>query len=224
MLASRLHGVEDIRLDTVDDPHTRRGRGAGQGRAQRHLRQRSPHVLPREPVAQRESHHAGPRVLRCGRRARLRSVRGRARDPGRGASVLQVRACARCTRGLEHLCVPMKVLGLRRRGRRARRVLRDGRRHGVRLARRRHARAGRARRADGGVVQRRAARRRRTRHARRSCSAPGPIGIGVLLGLRAKGIDDVVVVEPSAKRREAIAALGATDVLDPDDRRRARRW
>jgi (R,R)-butanediol dehydrogenase/meso-butanediol dehydrogenase/diacetyl reductase len=43
----------------------------------------------------------------------------------------------------------------------------------------------------------------------------GPIGIGVLLGLRAKGIDDVVVVEPSAKRREAIAQLGATDVLDP---------
>jgi (R,R)-butanediol dehydrogenase/meso-butanediol dehydrogenase/diacetyl reductase len=43
----------------------------------------------------------------------------------------------------------------------------------------------------------------------------GPIGIGVLLGLRANGIDDVVVVEPSAKRREAIAALGATEVLDP---------
>jgi (R,R)-butanediol dehydrogenase/meso-butanediol dehydrogenase/diacetyl reductase len=43
----------------------------------------------------------------------------------------------------------------------------------------------------------------------------GPIGVGVLLGLRAKGIDDVVVVEPSAKRRETIAQLGATDVLDP---------
>jgi (R,R)-butanediol dehydrogenase/meso-butanediol dehydrogenase/diacetyl reductase len=43
----------------------------------------------------------------------------------------------------------------------------------------------------------------------------GPIGVGVLLGLRAKGIDDVVVVEPSAVRRETIAALGASEVLDP---------
>jgi (R,R)-butanediol dehydrogenase/meso-butanediol dehydrogenase/diacetyl reductase len=43
----------------------------------------------------------------------------------------------------------------------------------------------------------------------------GPIGIGVFLGLRALGVDDVVVVEPSAPRRAAIGALGASDVLDP---------
>jgi (R,R)-butanediol dehydrogenase/meso-butanediol dehydrogenase/diacetyl reductase len=43
----------------------------------------------------------------------------------------------------------------------------------------------------------------------------GPIGVGVFLGLRALGIDDVVVVEPSAHRRATIGALGATDVLDP---------
>jgi (R,R)-butanediol dehydrogenase/meso-butanediol dehydrogenase/diacetyl reductase len=51
----------------------------------------------------------------------------------------------------------------------------------------------------------------------------GPIGVGVMLGLQAKGIDDVVVVEPSAKRRETIAQLGPTELLDPtiDDVHRA---
>jgi (R,R)-butanediol dehydrogenase/meso-butanediol dehydrogenase/diacetyl reductase len=43
----------------------------------------------------------------------------------------------------------------------------------------------------------------------------GPIGIGTVLGLRALGIEDVIVVEPSPTRRAAIEVLGATDVLDP---------
>jgi len=42
----------------------------------------------------------------------------------------------------------------------------------------------------------------------------GPIGIGLWFALRGKGIDDVFVVEPSATRRAAIEALGAS-VLDP---------
>ncbi|MFT4305579.1 MAG: 2,3-butanediol dehydrogenase [Microbacterium sp.] len=42
----------------------------------------------------------------------------------------------------------------------------------------------------------------------------GPIGIGVWLALRARGVDDVLVSEPSAPRRAAIQALGAT-VVDP---------
>lgn len=43
----------------------------------------------------------------------------------------------------------------------------------------------------------------------------GPIGIGAYLGLRAEGIDDVIVVEPSPTRRAAVEALGAPVVLDP---------
>jgi (R,R)-butanediol dehydrogenase / meso-butanediol dehydrogenase / diacetyl reductase len=43
----------------------------------------------------------------------------------------------------------------------------------------------------------------------------GPIGIGVFLGLRAIGVEKVIVVEPSQARREAIEALGAVDVIDP---------
>ncbi|AXK84492.1 2,3-butanediol dehydrogenase [Nocardia farcinica] len=42
----------------------------------------------------------------------------------------------------------------------------------------------------------------------------GPIGIGLWFALRAKGLDDIYVVEPSPTRRAAIEALGAT-TLDP---------
>jgi (R,R)-butanediol dehydrogenase/meso-butanediol dehydrogenase/diacetyl reductase len=43
----------------------------------------------------------------------------------------------------------------------------------------------------------------------------GPIGIGVTLGLRAIGVDDITVVEPASARRAAVAAMGV-DVLGPD--------
>lgn len=42
----------------------------------------------------------------------------------------------------------------------------------------------------------------------------GPIGIGVWFALKARGIEKVLVSEPSADRRAIIAALGAT-VVDP---------
>ncbi len=42
----------------------------------------------------------------------------------------------------------------------------------------------------------------------------GPIGIGVWFALKARGIERVLVSEPSAERRAIIAALGAT-VVDP---------
>ncbi len=44
----------------------------------------------------------------------------------------------------------------------------------------------------------------------------GPIGLGIVLGLRAAGATEVLLVEPSAVRREAAAALGATrEAWDP---------
>lgn len=42
----------------------------------------------------------------------------------------------------------------------------------------------------------------------------GPIGIGVVLNLRARGVDDIVVAEPSPARRAVIEQFGATAV-DP---------
>jgi (R,R)-butanediol dehydrogenase/meso-butanediol dehydrogenase/diacetyl reductase len=43
----------------------------------------------------------------------------------------------------------------------------------------------------------------------------GPIGIGAFLGLRALGVEQIIISEPSPERRAAIIALGATTVLDP---------
>ncbi|MGY1639233.1 2,3-butanediol dehydrogenase [Geodermatophilus sp. SYSU D00742] len=43
----------------------------------------------------------------------------------------------------------------------------------------------------------------------------GPIGIGLWFALRARGVETVVVSEPSAARRAAVAGLGATRVVDP---------
>jgi (R,R)-butanediol dehydrogenase/meso-butanediol dehydrogenase/diacetyl reductase len=45
----------------------------------------------------------------------------------------------------------------------------------------------------------------------------GPIGIGCFLALRAQGVDDVIVSEPAAVRRDALASVGAEHVLDPGD-------
>jgi len=42
----------------------------------------------------------------------------------------------------------------------------------------------------------------------------GPIGIGVTLGLRALGVEDVLVVEPAGDRRRIVEALGV-ETLDP---------
>lgn len=43
----------------------------------------------------------------------------------------------------------------------------------------------------------------------------GPIGIGVWFALRARGVENVVVSEPSADRRAVIEKIGATSVIDP---------
>ncbi|GKZ45208.1 hypothetical protein AbraIFM66951_007809 [Aspergillus brasiliensis] len=43
----------------------------------------------------------------------------------------------------------------------------------------------------------------------------GPIGLAVLLVLKARGVESVVVVEVSSQRRELASSLGATRVLDP---------
>ena len=44
----------------------------------------------------------------------------------------------------------------------------------------------------------------------------GPIGALVVLALRARGVDDIVVSEPHAGRRDVAARLGATAVVTPD--------
>lgn len=46
-------------------------------------------------------------------------------------------------------------------------------------------------------------------------SGAGPIGIGVWFALRAKGVETVIVSEPSEGRRSAIAGVGAANLVDP---------
>jgi (R,R)-butanediol dehydrogenase/meso-butanediol dehydrogenase/diacetyl reductase len=43
----------------------------------------------------------------------------------------------------------------------------------------------------------------------------GPIGIGVWFALRARGVEMIVVSEPSSDRRQALCKLGADHVVDP---------
>jgi (R,R)-butanediol dehydrogenase / meso-butanediol dehydrogenase / diacetyl reductase len=43
----------------------------------------------------------------------------------------------------------------------------------------------------------------------------GPIGIGSYLALRAQGVEDVIVSEPTEERRAALRSVGAEHVLDP---------
>lgn len=43
----------------------------------------------------------------------------------------------------------------------------------------------------------------------------GPIGLAAIVVMRARGIDDIVVFEPSAFRRERAEQLGAAAVIDP---------
>ncbi|MGQ4615151.1 alcohol dehydrogenase catalytic domain-containing protein [Nocardia sp. R7R-8] len=51
----------------------------------------------------------------------------------------------------------------------------------------------------------------------------GPIGIGIWFALRAHGIEQIIVSEPSAARRDAIASLGADHLVDPAAERLADR-
>jgi len=48
-------------------------------------------------------------------------------------------------------------------------------------------------------------------------SGAGPIGALVIAALRAKGVDDIVVSEPSEVRRDLATRLGATEVMTPDE-------
>jgi (R,R)-butanediol dehydrogenase/meso-butanediol dehydrogenase/diacetyl reductase len=43
----------------------------------------------------------------------------------------------------------------------------------------------------------------------------GPIGIGIWFALQARGVDDIVISEPSADRRAVIEQLGAAALVDP---------
>lgn len=214
MLASRLYGVEDVRLDEVPDVVPREGevrlRVAHNGICGSDL-----HMYFQGQLARPEpftiGHEFAGVVDTVGP-----GVTGIA--PGTPVTVrpfFRCTECDRCRRGLSHLHTPMKVLGC-------------GAAEGGGLAEYCIAEVNQVFALPDGVTLEQGAlvepmavsyngilRGDVEPGMRTVIFGAGPIGIGVLLGLRSVGVDDVLVVEPSAKRREAIATLGAGEVLDP---------
>lgn len=213
MLATRLHGPEDVRLEHVDDVEP----GPGQVRVKvahngicgsdLHLYFRG-NMWRAEPITL--GHEFAGVIDALGTGVTDLTV-------GTPVAVRPFYACGHCTRcraGLAHLCTPVTVLGCGAAGGGlAERCVMDAAMAfalpaGVTLE-------------QGALVEPMAV----SYHGvLRSEVAPGastvvfgagPIGIGVFLTLRALGVDDVTVVEPSPVRRANIEALGASEVLDP---------
>jgi (R,R)-butanediol dehydrogenase / meso-butanediol dehydrogenase / diacetyl reductase len=214
MLASRLYGTEDIRLDDVPDVVV----GDGEVRlkvAHNGICGSDLHMYFQGQLARSQpftiGHEFAGVVDQVGP-----GVTGIA--PGTPVAVrpfLRCDVCDRCTRGLPHLHTPMRVLGC-------------GADEGGGLAEYCVAEAQHVFALPEGVSLEQGAlvepmavsyngiRRGEVEAGMRTVIfGAGPIGIGVLLGLRSLGVDDIIVVEPSASRRAAIGALGASEVLDP---------
>ena len=214
MLASRLHGTEDIRLEEIPDVEP----GPGEVRlkvAHNGICGSDLHMYFQGQLARSEpftvGHEYSGVVDRVGD-----GVTGI--TPGTPVAVrpfFRCGECDRCRRGLPHLHTPMKVLGC-------------GAEEGGGLAEYSVATADQVFALPEGVTLEQGAlvepmavsyngiRRGEVEAGMRTVIfGAGPIGIGVLLGLRSLGVDDIVVVEPSAPRRASIAALGADEVLDP---------
>lgn len=214
MLASRLHGAGDLRFDEVPDAVA----GDGEVRlkvayngicgSDLHMYFRG-QVVRDEPITLGHEFSGVIDAVGAG-------VTGLA--PGTPVTVRPFFSCGhceRCARGLTHLCTPMRVLGC-------------GAPEGGGLAEYCVAPAGMVFALPGGVSLEQGALVEplavSDNGIRRGDVEPGmsivifgagPIGIGVLLGLRARGVTDVIVVEPSVARRATVGALGAPEVLDP---------
>ena len=214
MLATRLHGFEDIRLDTVDEPTP----GEGEVRVkvayngicgsdlhmyftQSPWLRGNPITLGHEFCGVVDGLGPGVTGVEFGTRVAVRPF-------------YKCGSCARCAKGLQHLCSPVKVLGCGA----------DGgglAEYCVMDADMAFALPDAVTLEQGALVEPMAVSFNGVLRGdvepgmQAVVFGAGPIGVGVLLGLRAKGIDDVIVVEPSAKRRETIAPLGPTEVLDP---------
>ena len=190
------HGPEDYRLEEVPVPERRPGRGAGQGRGRRHLRQR-PEVLPRrgEVLGRREPPglggdrgHPRPRVRR---RASSNST---TRPPPGGASrsatewsseqIVPCWECRYCKRGQYHMCQPHDIYGFKRRtpGAMASYMVYPGGRLGAQGHPATSPRPRRVRRAAVVLAARRRARAASPSTTPSWWPAAGPIGLGMIAG------------------------------------------
>jgi (R,R)-butanediol dehydrogenase/meso-butanediol dehydrogenase/diacetyl reductase len=213
MLATRLHGVEDVRLETIDDVEPADGEvrvkvahnGICGSDLHMYFREsewlRSPITLGHEFSGVIDALGSGVSGITVGTPVAVRPF-------------FKCGHCVRCLAGLEHLCTPVKVLGCGAVG--------GGlAEYCVMKADMAFALPGAVTLEQGALVEPMAVSYNGILRAGIEPGAStvvfgaGPIGIGVLLGLKARGIDDVLVVEPSPTRRATIETLGAKGVIDP---------
>jgi len=220
--ALRYHGREDVRLEEVDEPVAGPGdvllRVAYNGICGSDV-----HEYFDGPIA--ASHEPHP-LTGCSMPCILgHELSGEVVDVGAGVDDVAIGAlvavepietcgvCAYCRSGNRHLCRSTAFHGYHRAG---------GGLADYTVVRRDmvHAMPDGLTARHGALVEPMAVARRAARRTRASAGemvvvhGAGPIGLGVVLALRAEGID-AVVADPSAVRRDAARMLGATHAFDP---------
>ncbi|MEU9188486.1 alcohol dehydrogenase catalytic domain-containing protein [Streptomyces sp. NPDC048484] len=221
MLAARLYGAKDLRIEEMPEPEPGPGevkiRVAFAGICGTDVHEyfeapratHEPNPLTGATLPQTLGHEFAGTVVGCG--AGVDRV-----APGARVCVRPIRTCGvcpRCTSGLSHLCSALAAIGVTSPG--------GG------LAQYVVVPAGAVHRLPDGLSLEQGAlvepmavglnaveRAQVSRGGSALVTGAGAVGMGALFALRAHGVDDVLVVEPSPSRRAAAARHGAR-VLDP---------
>ena len=222
MRAARYHGPGDIRIETVPDPAPGPGevlvRPLHNGLCGTDLHQFYDGPMSPAPLPIIVGHEFSAEVVELGADAGDRPTGDREPlAPGDLVAVAPLWTCGTCTpcsAGFHNLCEQMLCHGMGTGGGGLAEYTVVHRSMTHRLPPGVSATAGAL--AEPLSVAYHAVRQSRPEPGRPTVVfGAGPIGIGCFLGLRALGVEEVVVVEPAADRRRAAAAVGAETVLDP---------
>jgi (R,R)-butanediol dehydrogenase / meso-butanediol dehydrogenase / diacetyl reductase len=223
MRAAVLHGPHDLRLEEVDEPSP----GAGEVTVRVAHNGLCGSDLKLFETGLRATDTAHPTTGHCGPQILGHEFAGVVTALGAGVDSLAIGdrvcieplypcfSCDPCTAGLHHLCQILTFHGVVSAGG----GLSESTTLPARMVRRLSPSLSLA---QGALVEPMTV----SMHAiERSGAEPGdrvvvfgggPIGIGVVLGLRARGVDEITVVEPSATRRRVIENLGARTTSTDD--------
>ncbi|MFE6157303.1 2,3-butanediol dehydrogenase [Streptomyces sp. NPDC056486] len=221
MLAARLYGAKDLRIEEMPEPDPGPGevkiRVAHAGICGTDVHEyfetpratHEPNPLTGATLPQTLGHEFAGTVVACGEGVDRAT-------PGDRVCVRPIRTCGvcpRCTAGLSHLCAALAAIGVTSPGGGLAEyvVVPTGSVHrlpdGLSLE-------------QGALVEPMAVALNAVERAGVQAggsalvTGAGAVGMGALFALRANGVDDVIVVEPSPSRRAAAERHGAR-VLDP---------